>query len=101
VNKADILGRFAIPISRYYMPGIDSTLFFYTLNPLQGSMIGIEGSGICPFEVRSEWKSKLPLKNTETIRNFFVMRAFLSSPALFGLKTDNSQRLGQSGGGRG
>jgi nitric oxide reductase large subunit len=26
VNKADILGRFAMPISRYYMQGINSTL---------------------------------------------------------------------------
>jgi nitric oxide reductase large subunit len=28
VDKADILGRFAMPISRYYMQGINSTLLF-------------------------------------------------------------------------
>jgi hypothetical protein len=35
VNKADILGRFAMPISRYYMQGINNPFFFLIIAPSQ------------------------------------------------------------------
>jgi hypothetical protein len=30
MNKGDILGRFAMPINRYYMQEINSILFFFS-----------------------------------------------------------------------